>query len=147
MKDETVAVATAAAKIPATATAEAAATTISVEQVPRRLKQSVTVAATTAVKAEAAASLQPFFNIAKLSRKNTPIVLRSLIDSLGWRGGLAVTGSLVLSCVAFGALFRPIRPQSEEEEEEAKEEEEKTGENVREKHRLQYGPNDFLHRV
>ncbi len=80
--------------------------------------------------------------------KNTPIVLRSLIDSLGWRGGLAVTGSLVLSCVAFGALFRPIRPQSEEEEEEeAKEEEEKTGENVREKHRLQYGPNDFLYCV
>ncbi len=44
-------------------------------------------------------------------------VTRGLIDALEWRGALAATGGLVLTCVAFGALFRPIKPPEEEEEE------------------------------
>ncbi|XP_052868156.1 monocarboxylate transporter 3 [Anopheles cruzii] len=33
-----------------------------------------------------------------------------LIESLGWRGALAAQAGIVLSCIAFGAIFRPIQP-------------------------------------
>jgi hypothetical protein len=31
-----------------------------------------------------------------------------LIDKFGWKGAMLITAGLVLNCIIFGALFRPL---------------------------------------
>ena len=33
-----------------------------------------------------------------------------LIGTFGWRGAMMITSGLVLHCILFGALFRPLEP-------------------------------------
>lgn len=33
-----------------------------------------------------------------------------LIGSYGWRGALLIIGGIVLNCIIFGAMFRPLEP-------------------------------------
>lgn len=65
-------------------------------------------------------ALEPLFglhlrNCKLISKKNQKViilinlfVLRSLIDSFGWKGAFLVTGAIVLLNIVFGAFFRPL---------------------------------------
>lgn len=46
-------------------------------------------------------------------------VTKGLIDQFGWKGAMLVTAGLVLNCIIFGALFRPLQPKPKEISKEA----------------------------
>ncbi|XP_066156644.1 monocarboxylate transporter 12-like isoform X1 [Euwallacea fornicatus] len=53
---------------------------------------------------------------------------KSLIKQLGWRNALLVQGGIVLSCVIYGCLFRPLKPTRLKDLRDAEEEEMKANE-------------------
>ncbi|XP_023340234.1 monocarboxylate transporter 12 isoform X2 [Eurytemora carolleeae] len=39
-------------------------------------------------------------------------VTKGLINQFGWKGAMLITAGLILNCIIFGAMFRPLQPKS-----------------------------------